>query len=84
MYVPERMAFAMTPKQAGGVRVNPNSGKIKEFLFGAPTKTSFVTTIVEKNDKLYFSSLRSPTIVIIDKNRLKKTENKDSGNSNEL
>ena len=46
MHVPERMAYALTPRHAGGVRVNTRPGEIKDYLFGAPTKTSYVTSIV--------------------------------------
>ena len=66
MYLPERVNYALNPKRAGGIKIDTKTGKIVEYLFGAPTKTSFVTSIVEKNGKTYFASLRSPTILVLD------------------
>jgi hypothetical protein len=59
---------AIGKKRAGGVRIDTKTGQITEYLFGAPTKTFFVTTLLEKNNKIYFSSLKSPTIIVQDKN----------------
>jgi hypothetical protein len=50
------------------VRIDTKTGQITEYIFAAPTKTFFVTTLLEKNNKQYFASLRSPTIIVVDKN----------------
>lgn len=72
MFIPERVHFAINPKRAGGIRVDTKTGKILEYMFGAPTKTAYVTTILEKNGKTYFASLKSPTIVVFDSNGVKE------------
>ena len=72
--LPERIVFAVNPKRAGGIRVNIDSGKIMEYIFGAPTKINLVTTLLEKNGKLYFSSLKNPTILILSEEHAKSSE----------
>jgi hypothetical protein len=67
--LPERLILALAKKRAGGIRIDTKTGQIIEYLFGAPTKTFFVTTLLEKNNKLYFASLKSPTILVIDRNQ---------------
>lgn len=66
--MPEKIITAFAKKRAGGVRIDTKTGQITEYLFGGPVKTFFVTTILEKNNKIYFSSLRSPNILVIDNN----------------
>jgi hypothetical protein len=66
--MPERLIYAFAKKRAGGIRIDTSTGKITEYIFGAPTKTSFTTTFLEKNNKQYFSSIKSPTILVVDKN----------------
>lgn len=66
LYLPERLNYALNPKRAGGIKIDTKTGEIIEYMFGAPTKINFVTTIIEKNGKTYFSSLRSPTILVLD------------------
>lgn len=68
IYLPERLIYAFAKKRAGGIRIDLKTGTISEYMFGAPTKTFFVTTVLEKNNKTYFSSLRSPTIIVMDRN----------------
>lgn len=83
MFLPERLVYALATKTARAIRVDPNSGAILEYMYGAPTKTRFVTSVIERNGKLYFSSLRAPTIVILDKNA-KPQENAEAGRPEEL
>ena len=45
-----------------------------EYIFGAPTKINLVTTLLEKNGKLYFSSLKNPTILILSEEHAKSSE----------
>lgn len=59
------MFIAMVKKRAGGVKIDTKSGKIIEYLFGGPVKINFVTTILEKNGKTYFSSIKNPTILVL-------------------
>lgn len=66
LYLPERLVYALVTKRAGGIKIDTTTGKIIEYVFGAPTKISFVTTMLEKNGKTYFSSLKSPTILVLD------------------
>lgn len=66
MFIPEKIHFAINPKRAGGIKIDTKTGQIVEYMFGAPTKTAYVTTILEKNGKTYFASLKSPTIVVLD------------------
>jgi sugar lactone lactonase YvrE len=73
IYLPERLIYALAKKRAGGVRIDTKTGKITEYIFAAPTKTFFVTTLLEKNNKQYFGSLHSPTIIVVDKNAQKTT-----------
>lgn len=68
LYLPNRASLALNPKRAGGVRIDTKTGKITEYVLGAPTKISFVTTILEKNGKTYFSSLSNPTILVLNSN----------------
>jgi hypothetical protein len=63
-YLPSRVILAINPKRAGGIRIDTTTGRITEYILGAPTKISFVTTILERNGKIYFSSLSSPTILV--------------------
>lgn len=57
MYLPEMVTFMFAQKSAGGVKINTKTGEIIEYMFGPLTKTFFVTTVLEKNNKIYFSSL---------------------------
>lgn len=66
MWLPERLVFALVKKRAGGVKINTKTGEISEYIFGGTVKTHFVTTILEKNGKTYFSSLKKPTIIVLD------------------
>ena len=72
IYIPERFFFAMTTKIAGGIRVNPETGEIIEYLFGAPTRSSTFSSLHEKDGKLYFASVARPSVLIIDKNTKKE------------
>ncbi len=65
MYLPERLMYSLVKKYAGGIKVDTSSGEIVKYMFGAPMKTSFVTTVLEKKGKTYFASLRSPTIIVL-------------------
>lgn len=65
LYLPERLIFSIVKKRAGGIKIDTKTGEIIEYLFGGPTKTHFVTTVLEKNGKTYFSSLRSHTILVL-------------------
>lgn len=67
MYLPERVIYFIVKKVAGGIKIDTKTGKILEYYFAGAVKTYFVTTIVEKNNKLYFGSLLSPTIIVLDK-----------------
>ena len=75
IYIPEKLSFAMSTKIAGGIRVHPETGKIIEYLFGAPTRSSTFSSLHEKNGKLYFASVVRPSVLIVDKNA--KKEEKD-------
>ena len=56
----------MVSKRAGGIKIDTTTGKIVEYVFGAPTKAAFLTTLLEKNGKSYFGSLKSSTILVLD------------------
>jgi hypothetical protein len=66
MWLPEKLTFSLVKKRAGGVKINTQTGEISEYIFGGTVKTHFVTTILEKNGKTYFSSLTKPTIIVLD------------------
>jgi hypothetical protein len=51
---------------SGGIKVDPVSGTIIDYFFGKSDKISFVTGIVERNAKLYMSSLKGNNIAVID------------------
>lgn len=82
MYLPEKLILMFAQKRAGGVRIDPKTGEIIEYLFGAPTKTFLVTTILEKNSKIYFSSLKKATILVLDRNQ--KTKSNSTTSTGEL
>jgi hypothetical protein len=86
MFLPERLVWGLAAKVARGIRVDTNTGAIKEYMYGAPTKIRFVTTVVERNGKLYFASLRTPTIVILDRQASNRsnTSNIDTDRREEL
>jgi hypothetical protein len=46
LYLPEKLFYALVKKTAGGIKIDTKTGQIIEYLFGAPTKTFFVTTIL--------------------------------------
>jgi hypothetical protein len=75
MYLPERLFLTLAEKRAGGIKIDTKTGEIIEYLMGAPAKINFVTTILEKNGKVYFSSLKSPTILVLDRNQKQSSEN---------
>lgn len=78
IWLPEVLMYSFAKKIAAGARINPRNGKITYYVGDAET-TSFVTTIYEKGNKLYFSSLLNPRIVVIDSQQLKRrnSEEKD-------
>ena len=82
MYLPEKLLFMFAQKRAGGVRIDTKTGEITEYLFGAPSKTYLVTTVLEKNNKIYFSSLKKPTILVLD--RSPKAESSPTAEAGEL
>jgi len=69
MYLPESLLYAIVVKRAGGIKIDPATGKITEYIFGAPVKSAVISTLLEKNGKTYFSSLRSPTILVVDNSK---------------
>ena len=84
MFLPERLVWALASKVARGIRVDTSTGAVLEYMYGAPTKIRFVTTVVERNGKLYFASLRTPTIVILDRRGVSKTSANGAGRDEEL
>jgi hypothetical protein len=46
LYLPEKFFYAFVKKIAGGIKIDTRTGKIIEYMFGAPTKTFFVTSIL--------------------------------------
>ena len=83
MNFPEKLSMSLMKKRAGGIRVDPSTGEIKEYMFGAPTKISFVSAINERNGKTYFSSLKNPTIVVLDRSS-HESQKKEKVESSEL
>ena len=63
--LPERLIYAFAQKYTGGVRIDTKNGNILQYYNFPTTKISFVTTILEKNNKIYFASLRKPTIIVV-------------------
>lgn len=51
---------------AGGIKIDPSTGKIVDYLFGKGDKINFVTSVVEKNNRVYMSSLKHNRIAVID------------------
>ena len=75
MFVPEHLIYLFAnTKPVGGVRINTETGKIMEYLLTKTKVTNFVTTVLEKNGKIYFSSLLVPSIVVIDSNYGRKSD----------
>ena len=74
MYMPEKLLEMLTPKIAGGIKLDPKTGKIKEYIFGSTDQYHSVTTIVEKHGKLYFASLRNPKIIVVDKDSVHRAQ----------
>ena len=64
IYLPERVMYAVTEKRAGGIKIDTKTGRIVEYIFGGPLKISYVSTILEKNGKRYFGSLKTSIAVI--------------------
>lgn len=76
MYVPEQILVGLfQPKIAVGIKINLKSGSISDYFFGPTDQIYFVTTILQKKGKLYFSSLKNPTVVVIDKNIIRSKGN---------
>ena len=75
--------MSLMKKRAGGIRVDPSTGEIKQYMLGAPTKISFVSSINERNGKTYFSSLKNPTVLVLDRNS-KEGQKKVNVESSEL
>ena len=63
-------------KIAGGIKIDLKTGEIKQYIFGSTSQTHTTTTILEKGGKLYFASLRSPTIVVVDMKDVRNVGNK--------
>ena len=71
LYLPDKLLEFVAGKVAGGIKINSQTGAIIDIIFGEPDKISFVTTILEKNGKYYFSSLKNPTVVVANAKRYK-------------
>lgn len=50
----------------GGIKVDPRTGKIVDYLFGKPERIQFVTGIVQRNGKVYLASLKENVIAVVD------------------
>ena len=53
-------------------------------MFGAPTKTYGISSVHEKEGKLYFASVSQPTIAIIDRNIRKDRIEEEAKTGEEL
>jgi len=84
LYLPERLTYALVTKRAGGIKIDTATGKITEYLFGAPTKAAFLTTMLEKNGKIYFGSLRSSTILVLDNANKQRPISNQTSDTNDL
>lgn len=51
---------------SGGLKVDPATGQIVDYFFGKSNKIDFVTSILEKNKKVYMSSLKHNKVAVID------------------
>ena len=54
-------------KYCGGIQIDPSTGSITKFLYTSSKKISFVTSINEKNGKVFISSLFNRKFLMIDK-----------------
>lgn len=71
-------------KRAGGIKIDTRTGKIINYIFGAPTKASFLTTLLEKNGKIYFGSLKSSTIIVLNATAIQGSANTRDNTINDL
>lgn len=53
-------------KYAGGIKINPETGEIVEYLFGKADNIDCISGINEKDGKVYLSSLAKNKIAIVD------------------
>lgn len=51
---------------SGGIKVDPRTGKVLDYLFGKPDHIQFVTGMLEKNNKVYLASLKENVIAVVD------------------
>lgn len=67
MFLPEQLLVkAANTKFAGGIRINPRTGAISEYLLGPSDKIHLVSTLLQKNGKIYFSSFANPVVLVLD------------------
>lgn len=65
--IPERIFLLFANLEySGGLKIEPESGKVVDYLFGKSKMINFVTGIVERNKKVYMSSLKHNVIAVID------------------
>ena len=51
---------------SGGLKVDPQTGQVIDYLFGPSKKINFVTAVVERHRKVYMTSLKHNVIAVID------------------
>jgi hypothetical protein len=69
LYLPESAFLAMSTKISGGIRLDAKNGDIKDYIIGYIRKKNGVSTITEKNGKLYFLFPKENKIFVIDKKK---------------
>lgn len=51
---------------SGGLKIDPSTGEVIDYFFGQSKKIDFVTSVVERNKKVYMSSLKHNVVAVID------------------
>lgn len=65
--VPEKLfLYVANLSYAGGLKVNPKTGKVVDYLFGKNNNFDFVTGVTERHKKVYLASLKHNKIAVVD------------------
>lgn len=58
--------YLVNRSYVGGLKIDPAKGKVLDYLFGKGDRINFITSMIERGRKVYFSSIQHNVIGVLD------------------